>query len=271
MKTLWGAWTGPENYPTQQTKPQQRAMVESRFGASPLPIERVFNGASFALPPPGTGDQVISFDLNPGAVLAGNYDANLTVFARSLSSEHRYWLCLNHECERADKGLDPGEQSAAFDHFDTVIKANRSHPKVRTMPIFMSWSLRTPGLVDQWLPSANHFNTLGMDAYWRPTILNSAELVFRPVVNYAEQLHKNFMICETSLGAQGNLGSMQKDTDVPIPNEKYTQFVTEMHGILNGVARGVNWFEGVNKDGDGRLKDHAEALTAYSSYVRNSA
>jgi hypothetical protein len=265
VTTLWGAFCGPTKYPNAdpiEDKATMRARVCSEYGVTTLGVERLFNMGGWA--PPPAAPCIISFDQDPSAVAAGDFDAEIAAFVAALNPDIHYWLCLNHEPETK---WTPGNQVAGFRRFHDVVMANRTSVKTKTAPILMAFTL-IHGNAEQWYPGDDYCDALGFDSYWRPTTENTAAKAFQPCINYAVTKDKPLLICETSMGAVNHGGKMldfASNTYVDIPEASWTTFVTEAKALLNGNARAVCWFETCKVDGSWRLYPHTDAAAAWKA------
>lgn len=272
-RTLFGAFAGAYNYPNDpyETKEQMRARVCAAYGVASLPVERLFNEATWRVPPSGS-PFIVSFAQDPSAVAAGVFDTEITTFVESLDPQTTYWLCLNHECDQTSRSYTPEEQVAGFRQFATVVRAV-GMPHVKLASIMMSWTLgRGDDVWRQWYAGPEYVDALGWDAYWRPTLEHDVADVYGPAMDVTRAEGMPLLICETSMGAQGHGGQEFVDgAYVEIPEDVWMQFVTDAIAFLDvpGTAA-VTWFETHKIDGHWRLQSHPDALAVWSEAVAAS-
>jgi hypothetical protein len=273
-RTLFGALAGPLNYPNvdpTETKSQMRSRVCAAYQVPSLPVERIFNEATWVVPPAGT-PAIVSFTQDPSAVASGQFDGDITAFVQSLDPNTQYWLCLNHECDQLTRPYTPAQQVAGFRHFATVARTV-GKSNVALTCIMMSWTL-TQGADTwrQWYPGPGYVDALGWDAYWRPLLPHSADDVYGPALAVTRAEGKPMLICETSMGAAGHGGQLLVDgVYQAIPDEVWTGFTAEAIAYLSirDVAA-VTWFETNKDDGRWLLEGHPAALDLWKAAVRNS-
>lgn len=271
-RTLFGAFPGTWNYPNvdpTETKAQMRARVCQAYGVQDLPVERIFNEQSWAVPAAGN-PAIVSFAQNPSSVANGDFDSQIRAFVTALDPATTYWLCLNHECDQQGRAYTAVEQVAGFRHFSNVVRSI-GKSNVKLAPILMSWTISQG--VDkwrQWYPGADYVDALGWDAYWRPTLKHTAADVYGPAmaINRAEGLP--LLVGETSMGAMGHGGQELVDgVYKDIPESDWTQFTTDALAYLDVPSTAaVCWFETNKGDGCWRLQGHSGALAVYAAAVQ---
>jgi hypothetical protein len=273
-RPLFGALAGPIKYPNvdpTETKADMRARLCAAYQVPRLPVERIFNEATWVVPPAGT-PAIVSFTQDPSAVAAGQFDSDITAFVQNLDPKTRYWLCLNHECDQPTRPYTPAQQVAGFRHFSTVARAV-GNPNVALACIMMSWTL-TQGddTWRQWYPGPAYVDALGWDAYWRPTLPHSADYIYGPALAVCRAEGKPLLICETSMGAAGHGGQeLVGGTYQDIPDELWTAFTAEAIAYLNiADVAAVTWFETNKYDGRWLLEGHSAAFDLWKAAVQNS-
>ncbi len=273
-RTLFGALPGPLKYPNvdpTELKDDMRARVCAAYQVPSLPVERIFNEATWAVPPAGT-PAIVSFTQDPAAVASGQFDGDITAFVRALDPNTQYWLCLNHECDQPTRPYTPAQQVQGFRHFSTVVRAV-GMANVALTPILMSWTL-SQGLDfwRQWYPGPEYVDALGWDAYWRPLLPHTADDIFGPALDVSRGEGKPMLICETSMGAAGHGGQYLVDGVYrDIPDELWTAFTADAVAYLNITdVAAVTWFETNKYDGRWLLEGHAAALDLWKAAVRGS-
>lgn len=251
-----------------ETKAQARARVTALYGGV-LPVERIYLERSFDPQLVNVGHSVIgtwAFSDFAG-VMAGDYDAQITAYAAAWKGPGILYLGPNHEPDQEGRPYSASQFAALAARVCAAIKA-AGNPLVKTTVILMSFTL-TKG--DAWKAFHDGYtvDVLGWDAYWRPTTQRTAEAVYGPCRDASAG--RAWLIGETSMGALHNLGSMQRDSWQPIPEEEWTRFVTEGIPLLTSAGCvAATWFETNLVDGDGRLAPHPGALEVWKAAVAAS-
>ena len=101
----------------------------------------------------------LSIDVAPGPLAAGNYDAQLAGFARTLPAGTR--LTFIHEPSHKTNRFTPAQYVAAFDHAARLVQ--QQAPQVLTGPIDVRSNVLTTRFMDNLDPSLVDF--VGLDAY----------------------------------------------------------------------------------------------------------
>lgn len=270
-KTLFGAFAGmlkfPNSNPTE-LKADMRSRVNTALG--PLAVERIFNEGSWTVPASGTA-AIVSFTQDPAAVARGDFDDQIKAFVQALDAATTYWLCLNHECDQSTRPYTPADQVAGFQHFSTVVRGiGKTNVKLAT--ILMSWTLDQvgPDHWRDWYPGPDYVDALGWDCYWRPTLPHTAQDIYGTAYAVTLGEGKDFLVCETSIGAKGAGGWMDAARTIPVPEDVRTAFVTDAIAFLEGKAAAVTWFETNKVDGNWLLEGHPEALQLWKTAVAAS-
>lgn len=250
-----------------ETKAQARARVTALYGG--MAVERIYLGSSFA--PVNVGHSVIGTWAFPdmAAVAAGQYDAQITAFCKAWTGPGTLYAGPNHEPDQDGRSYTAAQFSAAAARVCQVIKA-AGNPLVKSTVILMSYTLtKGPDAWKAWYAGYEP-DVIGWDGYWRPTTQRTAEAVLGPCRDAAAG--KPWLIGEISMGALHNLGSMERDSWVPIPEAEWTKFVAESIPLLQtSGCVAATWFETNLVDGDGRIAPHPEALGLWSAAVQASA
>lgn len=267
-KTKFGWFPGYFRYPNSpvETKPQMRARTIAAFGCPP-PVERIFNEGSWA-PPPSDVPAILSVTQDPTRIANGEFDAQITALCQA---DWSGWITPNHECDQTTRSYTPAAQKAGLAHFSQVVRA-AGNPRVKVCMILMAWTL-SQGSADHWrdwYPGPEYVDALGWDCYWRPTLPHTAQDIYGLAYAVTQGEGKDFLVCETSMGAQGSGGWMDSARTIPVPEAARTQFVGDAISWLDGKATAVTWFETNKVDGNWLLEGHPEALQMWKTAVAAS-
>jgi hypothetical protein len=147
-------------------------------------------------------DVVVSFKLNPQAVLTGKYDTQMQQWFATVPPDIRVnWVYWHEPEDDVEKGAFTAAQfRAAFQHLDQL--ADSAHnPNLRSTVVLMSWSTK-PGSGRDWrdyMPPLDSVDVLAWDIYNRPAARGlytpPAELLDGPR-KAAESVGKPFAVGE---------------------------------------------------------------------------
>ena len=230
-----------------------------------LDVVRVFYpGTPDAWPGKAPGrDVVVSFKLDPRAVLAGDHDRDMRSWFRSAPRDlDVYWVFWHEpEDEVEDGSFTAADFRAAFVRLDGLADETRN-PRLISTVVLMSWSTREASGRNwqDYFPAADSVDVLAWDVYnrrgSRGAYSTPTELLDAPR-KAAESVGKPFAVAE--------LGSILIDGDSGAGRAQWLRSMGDYfseHGAVFATYFDFSWNDGVD---DYRLRD-APSRTAWREF-----
>jgi hypothetical protein len=262
--TLFGAYCGPKDSPSSESKPQMRARVTNLLGG--MPVERLYDQGNWNAPNVGH-PTIYTRGVNPASVTSGSLNGAIDSFLRAVAATgHKMWFGLNHEADLRGR-YSGAAQVAAHRHIQARRNAlGISRDKIAIGQITTSFTLFTS-------PSKNHSyrwaeeDFRGFDCYLRPATVDTTEKAFGPIIADAKAAGKPIVIGEMAMGAQG--------TGLGYTDAQWTTQVQKIIAALKaGNCAAATWFHCVKREDKGlanwQLTPHSGALAAYRQAVISS-
>lgn len=167
-KTLFGGnvWQAPG-----ETRSEALARVDATYG--PIAIARVF---SSWMPPAwpslhhdlGRRPLIVSFQLHPSKVLAGEFDHELTSWFRAAPTDRdTYWVYFHEPEDEIERGVFSAEQfDAAWRHIARLAE-RVDNPRLRATLVLMCWTAGEKSGRDwhDYVPDDGSVDVLAWDCY----------------------------------------------------------------------------------------------------------
>jgi hypothetical protein len=263
--TVFGFRAGP-NVPNGPAGATAQKRLTDLMGG-PLGVERIFNigGSRWTVPVSTAKSIILSIDLDPAGLLAGNYTAPLKTLLAGCSGFETVWLIpMSQEPDLGNKGVTPQQSQQMI----TYVKKNIAFPNVKVGTTVTSFEVTQGVDVSAYFGPDADF--AGMDCYENPPVakLNSLVKVYTMGVQLAQKLGLPLIIPETAIRPAAS-----------ITEAVHAQHVADGIAYLKGSGvkvEAVAWFDS-NKAGtsaneaDWRIENYPASTALWKAEVRASA
>jgi hypothetical protein len=232
-------------------------------------VERIFNigGTRWKVPSSTAKSIILSVDLDPAGLLAGNYTANLKTLLDGCKAFQTVWLIpMSQEPDLGNKGVTPAQSQQMITYVKKQIAG--AYPNVRVGTTVTSFE--TANGVDTSAYFGPDADFAGMDCYENPPVpkLNSLVKVYTMGVQLAQKLSLPLVIPETAIRPGPTVTA-----------DYHAQHVADGIAYLNGApvkVEAVAWFDS-NKAGttaneaDWRIENYPASVALWKAQVRATA